>query len=220
MRKINKSKPPGSFETYIKTIVPTPRYENIPQNVSIDLRLSLLNEQGWVCGYCQQKISTPNQTKIEHHCEQSICNGENGNMDRTLDYTNLMAVCSGKAGYGILHCDSSKATFNSSNGLPINVSPWNNSHMQAIFYTSNGLVKSSIITHNNEIIKILNLNTKHLKELRKKKFILFFAAVGNIETKRGKEKLKKLLEEDLEFSNNKFSNDFPGLSKYMLKYCQ
>ncbi len=115
------------------------------------LKISLLNEQSWVCGYCQQLIKDISKVKIEHHCEQRICNGENGYPDRRLDYTNLMAVCYGNFGSNDLHCDSNKARFNANNGLPIQVSPWNNAHMACIKYHSTGKVDSTNDIHSKEI---------------------------------------------------------------------
>lgn len=224
MRKINKNAPPPSFTTYIQKRNPQdanyrPTYETMDTKTKEDLKKSLLNEQGWVCGYCQQTINMARMT-IEHHCERSICNGQNGSSDKTLDYTNLMAVCQGKAGSNILHCDSNKATDKVRSKLPISLSPWNQAHINEISYNTKGTIKSTNSLHDDEINNVLNLNTKHLKDLRSKKFISIFKNSRHVNATIQKEKMRRILETDLQFGDNKFSNQFPGMSEYMRsKYC-
>ena len=103
MRKIDKKKSPNSLTTYKLKRNPDdalykPTYKEMDQVVYVNTLTSLLNEQGWICGYCQQKISNIKNSTIEHHCEQTICNGENGRRDKTLDYKNMLAVCLGSIG--------------------------------------------------------------------------------------------------------------------------
>lgn len=222
MRKITKSGPPNKLTTYklkrnLQDLAYRPTYGDIDKDVYDDTLISLLNEQGWVCGYCQQKITSIKTSSIEHHCEQTICNGTNGRTDKTLDYRNMLAVCPGKIGREN-YCDTNKANFNKGNGLPINISPWNQSHVNRISYSSSGLIKSTNAIHNEEIDKILNLNNiKILKKRRADKFAYLLSISGNPSIKRNKDKLKRILERDLIFGSNKFSNSFPGMSEYMLK---
>jgi uncharacterized protein (TIGR02646 family) len=215
MNKIDKKRPPALLTTYKKQIGAS--YDDIDKAVYDATILALLNEQGWICGYCQQKISNSKNATIEHYCERKICNGKNGSSDLTLDYTNMMAVCSGK-GEGETHCDENKSKFNINSGLPIQVSPWKQAHINAISYTNSGTIRSSIATHNNEINIILNLNVKYIKRKRRDKFVYFLKTAGDINLRKGKDKLKKILDDDLEFSNNHYSNSFPGMSTYMKKY--
>jgi len=222
MRRINKQDPPDDFTNYKKTSNPDdsiykPTFSEMDKEVKDNLRKSLLDEQGWVCGYCQQKFSNEYKCKIEHHCEQSICNGENDTQDRTLDYTNLLAVCYGNSGLKEKHCDSQKSDFSIANGLPIEVNPWIAAHMNSISYHSSGLIKSSRLKHNDEINVILNLNNRRLKNLRAKKYVFFIKNSGDLNLRKGQDKLRRLLENDLAVGNRKFSNEFPGMSEYMLK---
>ncbi len=222
MRKITKSSPPNELITYKLKRNPDdpqyrPTYEDIDKDVYDAILVSLLNEQGWVCGYCQQKITSINSSTIEHHCEQTICNGTNGRPDKRLDYRNMLAVCPGNVGKEQF-CDTNKAKFTEGNGLPINVSPWDQSHINRISYSSSGLIKSTNKTHNKEIDEILNLNNRDiLKKRRADKYSYFLSQSGNPSNRKNKEKLKRLLERDLIYGNNKFSNSFPGMSEYMLK---
>ena len=149
MRRIIKNSPPNSFTTY--SLTPGATFTDIPSIIKDNLKESLLNEQGWLCGYCQQVIKQKSKASIEHHCEQSICNGENNTQDRRLDYTNLLAVCLGNAGQPDLHCDSKKSQFDVNNGLPIKVSPWSDAHVARITYHTSGLINSTDATHSKEI---------------------------------------------------------------------
>jgi uncharacterized protein (TIGR02646 family) len=215
MRKISKNSPPALLTTYKKQIGAS--YDDIDKNVYDATLLALLNEQGWVCGYCQQNISKPQNATIEHYCEKSICNGTGGTLDLRLDYKNMMAVCPGKA-TNDTHCDEKKSKFNPSSGLPIDISPWNTAHIKAIRYTNSGTIKSSIVRHDLEIDKILNLNVSYLKKNRKAKFVSLLKAAGEISSKKGKDKLKRILNDELVIGNNRYPSSFPGMCEYMLKY--
>ena len=223
MRRIIKYAPPTSLLTYIGKKNPEdPKYKStyggLDADVIDDLKDGLLNEQGWVCGYCMQKINKDNMS-IEHHCEQAICNGENGTTDRTLDYTNMLAVCSGKRAKE-LHCDTKKSQFNTTTGLPMNVSPLVEPHMATIEYSSTGYVKSTNTVYDGEINRFLNLNTPYLRDLRSKKFKQIFTASFHPQKAKQKAKMKSILDKDLQKGAYNFSNNFPGLSEYMLnRYC-
>jgi uncharacterized protein (TIGR02646 family) len=219
MRKIDKLQPPNSLITYSQTTNPNdpsykPTYEGLDSNVIKDIKEKLLNEQGWVCGYCMQKINKSNMT-IEHHCEQSICNGENGTTDRTLHYTNMLAVCQGKT-HSEQHCDKQKSKFDAQSGLPMSLSPWERAHMNTISFKSSGQIKSSNLNYDNELNKFLNLNAKFLKDLRGSKFRKIFAASKHSKVAIQKAKMRSILERDLQKTGYSFSNDFPGLSEFML----
>jgi uncharacterized protein (TIGR02646 family) len=191
-------------------------FQDMDPDIKENLKKSLLKEQGWVCGYCQQKLRIDNM-KIEHFCEQSICNGSGTSQDKRLDYTNLMAVCIGSYGYNELHCDASKANFNSGSGLPIEVSPWIVAHMRSLKYHSTGVLDSTKTRFTDEINRILNLNIKYLKDRRKEKFTQIFKLSKHDVPAKRKAKMKRLLECDLLLDGEKFTTHSPGLSEYMLK---
>ena len=129
----------------------------------------------------------------------------------------MMAVCLGRTADD-KHCDEKKSQFKLGAGLPINISPWNAAHINAISYTNSGTIKSSTPIHDEEINKILNLNISYLKRKRKSKFIGLLKAAGDINTRRGKDKLKKMLNDELVIGNYRYPNSFPGICEYMLKY--
>jgi uncharacterized protein (TIGR02646 family) len=217
MRLVNKRTPPPLLTKYAQTAGAS--FDDMDKNVKDQLKDALLDEQGWVCGYCEQRITSA-RMKVEHFCEQSICNGENGGEDLRLIYGNLLAVCMGDAGLGRLHCDTSKATFNSGAGLPIEVSPWNSAHMAAISYGSTGKVSSSIPRHDTEINTILNLNVNLLKEQRRRIFNRVFEFSEHPTPAVKKDKMRRLLQTAIDRAGGEFPNDFPGLYEYMLnRFC-
>lgn len=224
MRRIIKSRPPQTLLTYIGKRNPEDpayrtTYDGLDSDEIDDLKTALLNEQGWVCGYCMQQINKSNMS-IEHHCEQTICNGKNGTVDKTLYYTNMLAVCAGKRTKEI-HCDTKKSQFDITTGLPMNLSPWITAHSNTISYSTTGYIKSSNTVYENEINKFINLNTPYLRDLRGSKFREVFKRSKSSTGIINLDKMKRILEKDLVKGDFKFSNNFPGLSEYMLaKYCK
>lgn len=215
MKLINKEAPPALLVTYAKQLGAS--YKEMDEKVKSDLQEALLKEQGWVCGYCQQRIKDKSKVQIEHFCEQSICNGLGGTIDKRLEYKNLMAVCIGKVGNGELHCDSKKATFKAGHGLPIHVSPWETAHMSGVTYSSTGLIDSSNAVHSTEINDILNLNIDYLKDARQKIWKTIFALSRNKQGSVIKDKFKKLTESNSVMAGDRYPISFPGLYEYMLK---
>ncbi|MFT5917422.1 MAG: hypothetical protein ACJAWV_003856 [Flammeovirgaceae bacterium] len=209
MRWIKKNNPPNSFQTYTKGIGAS--YSDMDSGEILDLKNSLLNEQEGLCAYCQKKISMKSMT-IEHHCEQSICNGENGNFDRRLDYKNLFAVCLGMNGKTDRHCDTSKGDVAQNKGmkerwLPIQVNPTINAHTRALKYNAYGTLSSTNERHDSELNKVLNLNAEFLRDLRSKEFKTVFALSKN-NTSRMKRILKKRMDKNAPFK---------GMYEYMLQ---
>lgn len=233
MRLIKKTGAPASFQTYIRDTAIS--YDDMDKAVNIELRTSLIAEQKGICAYCQQHLN-PNTATIEHHCERSICNGENGTTDRRLEYKNLMAVCPGVIGSPIeTHCDTRKAECAkenpSANGLPMQVNPTKAAHIQTFTYSSTGIISSENDVYKREINDLLNLNAKDLKRKRKNKYIKILRNSSD-KSKGGfnKKKLQKVLTDDLSLRTKiiskagnpvreaqVFQNDIPGMSEYMLK---
>ncbi len=221
MKLIRKNTPPSLFAEYVKDEFAS--FSEMDKEVKDELRLALYKEQHGICAYCQQKLKSLERTKIEHHCEQTICNGKDGTQDKRLDYRNLFLVCSGKGGKNNdEHCDTSKSNFNKTNGLPIKINPLISSHISKISYSSTGLIRSSDKQFHFEMDIILNLNLHYLKDLRQRKWISIYR---NSKSKRkngdvDKQKMRKLLDADLTKKEDNFVNNFPALSEYMRdKFC-
>lgn len=128
------------------------------------LRLSLIQEQGYTCAYCTQRIKDdPLNTKIEHWKTRESYNRDS-EPEGTLDYDNLFAVCKGNAN-GILHCDSSRPK----NSVLL-VKPTDKNFIQQISYLRNGKIesKNAVIYKDLDDSKHLNLNIQLIQDNRKK----------------------------------------------------
>jgi uncharacterized protein (TIGR02646 family) len=153
MRYIKKSKPPQSLLNHLKT--PHHNYDNYAEKD--DLRKSLLNEQGYLCCYCMQRIqsSTEEKMKIEHFKPQNNTNSD-------LDYKNLLGACKGNEGKPprLQHCDTAKKS------QEITLNPLNKVLMENIKFTLKGEIFVENYIQNEEIHKILNLNEGELMRTR------------------------------------------------------
>jgi len=218
MRLIKKANEPSLLQNYRRQSNAT--YEDLDTPVKEQLRLSLITEQSGVCAYCQMKLTI---IKIEHHCERSICNGENNHPDKRLDYSNLFAVCLGRNGKPIeLHCDTQKAVVSKKRTtiLPMKFNPLEVTHIATIRYVPSGTISSTKDVYKKELNVILNLNAKFLREMRREKWKKFFSKSRNKQKVVNFAKMKVLIEKDLAKIDGRFTNHFPGLSEYMLqKFC-
>ena len=238
MRKINKHHPPAEFLRYVQDIAAS--YDEMDTEVGHLLRSALLLEQGGICAYCERRLplSIPGHSplhnceeckayraansKIEHHCERSICNGTEGKPDRRLDYGNLFVVCPGGKGTSVHHCDTKKADIagvaaQREKWLPMSFNPSIAQHVQQIKYNSNGNVSSRDKLHDHELQEVLNLNAPILREKRQTKYGKFFRFAQRKDGSINHRKLRTVLEEELASSGKFFESDFPGMVDFLLR---
>lgn len=136
---------------------------------------SLIAEQGFLCAYCMRRINKAE--KIEHWTAQK--NLKN-NPNKTLDYSILLAVCSGETVGNdtkiIQHCDTKRGNFKEDAELTIN--PTNAYLMQFIKYGKNGQIffestDSELDKRvNKDIIKRLGLDINTQKEDNVSEYII------------------------------------------------
>ncbi len=160
MRKITKNPEPKAWETYRKT--ENARYKPIPELVR-----SLLDEQGYICAYCERRIPCRDAEKgtkgaedhrIEHLEPQEVARETDDNSD--LDYNNMVICCPGNIaqdGESQYHCDKKKED------KPLKISPLNAAMTATITFTSSGRIGSSDRGLDNELGENgLNLNIVRL----------------------------------------------------------
>jgi uncharacterized protein (TIGR02646 family) len=132
-------------------------YDDLGKREKVDLRNKLLNDQGYICCYCQKRL--PHKfivkSKIEHFRSQE------NNPQLQLEYRNLFIACNGIGNSKNFTCDTNKANLdiNSFNLLISNIT-------SKIKYTKNGLIFSDDQSIKNEIESILNLNDENLRKSR------------------------------------------------------
>lgn len=155
MISINKGTKPNSLLKAIQE--GETNYLNLKKDVMVDLRNTLLKDQGFVCCYCQKRIPeriSP-KSKIEHFKSRV-------NFPKLqLDYKNMFIACNGKGLNSIETCDTSKKNreLNSFNFL-------NSKIEEKIKYTKNGVIFSVDEKINSEINEVLNLNEEGLRQAR------------------------------------------------------
>lgn len=194
-------------------------YPNLTAPLKQELLKALLEEQGYICAYCMQKINETNST-IEHIIGQSFID-EDGNKlgeENQLNYDKLLVVCEGKSCKDNLHCDKSRAVYQKNR--PLYANPLQNRIIQNIKFSEKGMIyykdfleiekieelkKHDELDENSNIKydlqKVLNLNCENLKLKR----VSLFNALRRV-TKgwTNQEKMKKELDKYLQKSNNEY----------------
>ncbi len=167
MKLIKKNNPPIELTTYQKC--PNASYQDLYDNhrdIWEFTRLSLADEQGYICCYCGQRISGGQGTQIEHIFAKSTI----AYNKMQLDYrTNLIASCDGGKYQRRLNstipatdlfCDTKKSD------NPIPVSPLNPLCEERFMYSADGDILG-IEADAEATIEILNLRSPILKNMRK-----------------------------------------------------
>lgn len=140
-------------------------YSNLSGKPKEAVQVSLLEEQGCLCAYCMRRISLEN-VQIEHYLPQHP-QSENYDPALTIDYRNMLAVCSGnkkQAGkFENLTCDQHRKN------TPLTVDPLDRTSIDKIKYKTDGTIYSDDPAINKDLDSTLNLNcpASYLKANRK-----------------------------------------------------
>lgn len=208
MKYIKKSSPPAGLISYRNSAGAS--YDDLVANhhdIYEITRLSLAEEQGYICCYCGQRITGFEGTQIEHVFPKGTA--AYGLMQ--LDYeTNLIACCDGgkykrRINPSIppsnLHCDTPKSN------NPIPVTPLNPLCEEKFLFNIDGDILS--VTPDAEAtIEILNLKSPILKNMRKAA-IDAYSMFPSIDWKAEYERL------NIKDSNNQFTEFCFVLKSYI-----
>lgn len=150
-------------------------WEKLSGEIKQNVKLSLLEEQGFICCYCQRKIELDTNTIIEHFIARDI------EPIKMFDYDNIFACCDGgdsdrevekqkgvkKSEKTPLYCDRKK------DDNLLKITPLDINCETHFFYRFNYSLddKPNVeITHlsndGEEAIRVLNLNNKKLRKMR------------------------------------------------------
>ena len=172
------------------------------------LKESLVEEQGYICCYCQQRIDTSTRTEIEHIITREECTRLD-NEALKIEYTNLIASCEGnqppsrhKQIEEYRHCNN----YRSNKTLPI--SPLYRDCESNFSYDFIGNIKD---LNDSAKTTIDNLNLKILKDYRKAKLLGIFYEVDGKTPITFQPNDKAQL---LNFYQNKSNIDNDGKMKY------
>ncbi len=191
MRQINKNTEPNEFVLWksanqekIDKLISGGKsgdvlWKEFPSRLSRDvvendyskaqLRVALVQEQFYICCYCNDSIKGDSKTKIEHFLPRAKYK------DVIFDYQNLIAACDGGENETdptllnprALHCDSKKSNEDPSQ-IQL-VTPFDIDAHTDFYFTENGEIRSNTQQGKNTIA-FLNLDCKRLN-LRRKKVI-------------------------------------------------
>ena len=158
MKYIKKQSEPASLKQF--RAIPGASYDDYRDKDG--LRQTLMEEQGFICCYCMQRIKLETM-HIEHWKPRSLY------PESQLDYRNLLAVCEGNEGkpHHLQHCDKRKGD------KKIIINPTHPKCEKLVKFRSNGELYSEDETTNQELNSVLNLNIQTLVINRKN--ILDFA---------------------------------------------
>lgn len=137
-----------------KRATPGSSFDDLPK---APLRQALLQEQGFICAYCMQRLKDEgNSTKIEHWSPRT--------KENEKDYMNLLAVCYGNEGKlpTEYHCDKLKGS------TPITISPLKAICEQLVKFDPGGNIYSEDANIETELKTILGLNRQNLVDERAK----------------------------------------------------
>lgn len=167
MIPINKRPEPHQLIEYRK--LPNASYRDMHgahlHNMQMDVYSivlnSLLEEQGYICAYCMQRITDIHGgATIEHIIPQSI------DSTKALAYRNMLAVCNGNR---TVHDDKMKTCDAHRGNAYLTVNPLHAETLSSIRYQSNGHIYSADESINRDLNEVLNLNCmqRRLPENRK-----------------------------------------------------
>jgi len=185
MKHIIKGKEPQEFIDWkaMETENWKPTFNDLSKRI---VRGPLLQDQGFICCYCEIRLTDSPECQIEHIKPK----GEFPELE--LEYTNFLACCLGGSHDNptTQHCGQKK---NKWYDPELFVSPLNPDCESYFTYTLNGEIKSSDDTGKqaatNETISKLGLNIQKLKDSRKS---TIDAELGNFD-KLNEDEAKKLI---------------------------
>lgn len=162
-------------------------YNNIPQSTRETLQKQILEEQGYLCAYCMQRISTIADMKIEHVLSQDE------HPERQLDYSNLIGCCQGGEGKprSVQHCDTHKGKYSLSKNP---AHPGTDKVQESIYYNPDGQIFSTNSLLNKEIDTILHLNLPELCNNRKRIFKVVRGELSKLSQNASKAHIRKLIQ--------------------------
>jgi uncharacterized protein (TIGR02646 family) len=164
MRHICKGKEPEKFSAWKAIACNTSNYHYryLQNPEKRELHQELLQQQGYICCYCERQIELMN-SHIEHLKPQKYCTNE-----ETIDFTNLLACCQGEGETSPKpeHCGQKRGN------KELKITPIDPACTQAFVFTQNGQIFASSDSATQEAatstIDVLGLNVRKLQRIRER----------------------------------------------------
>lgn len=219
MRYIRKRECPESLLKYAK--YKNAYYDGYQEKD--DVREQLLQEQGYLCGYCMRRIKSEKETKIEHVVTQSSLKK---NPRAALDYKIMLGVCYGnesnnrenKRSYYQLTCDAHRGNLDLKA-----VNPFDETCISKIRYEADGRITSDDKNLEEDLNVTLNLNydgdSVYLKQNRRAVLTACKEKLKRMKAKGqwNKTLLKKILKEYEEPNEQGQLREYSGIAIWYLK---
>jgi uncharacterized protein (TIGR02646 family) len=184
--------------------------DDLRPGTGLELREKLLNDQGFLCCYCQRRIPEKKipKSKIEHfECQDD-------NPDKQLLFSNLFIACSGneKDKKKENTCDTLK-----SNSTMTSFELLKSRIEDNILYTKNGVIFSEDENIERELNEVLNLNEENLRKNREG---IFHLILRNKKAFNKKGQYDKIIIDYIKYWSDRNSkkqfNEFVGFALYFL----
>jgi len=211
MNKINKRNQQPQLLLQAVKAGKTDYKNDLDQATMAQLRLALLEDQGYVCCYCQKRIPEKllPKSKIEHFkCRHSF-------PDRQLEFQNLFIACNGIGNKEEKTCDTKKGR-KAINSFDFMTTKFEDE----ITYSKIGTISAKNQDIDNEINDVLNLNDDNLIEARKQVLTIINFLKRKIGQSAGsyQNKLDKLIDDwTSKDANGKFKPYFTAGVYYLKK---
>jgi uncharacterized protein (TIGR02646 family) len=198
MRHIAKSAEPADFAAWKKQKSTTkqPSWDSIDDdawaNVKHNIKQALLNEQGFVCCYCEQRIETAS-SHIEH------LEPRHSSPKRAFDYTNFLASCTKPE-----HCGSHKGN------KTLQIHPLLPNCRDYFVFASDGNVRPTndpaLRAMAEETITILGLGIARLNAQRKSAITGFVQTLNGMNQNQRRAMLASIDARDAQGTNRPFAS--------------
>lgn len=161
MRHIQKAAEPATFSLWRAGTSTdwAPSFGALSGDVKANLKHALLQEQGFVCCYCERRVAAGGDQDETCHIEHLVA--QEAAPDRDLDYTNLLCSCTATRG---AHCGMKKGR------ASITIHPLQADCTLTLVFRSDGSVDARAGDHEDDArrtIQTLGLNAPTLQQQRR-----------------------------------------------------
>lgn len=219
LRFIEKGSSPSIFEEWKANECEDwkPTWSDLRGREKQSLREALASDQGYICCYCGERISSNTETEIEHVYPRSLCTEDE---NKKLDYQNLLASCSGGKIKRMCNLPSSLSCNHKRGDILLKISPLDTECEERFLFTFDGqiLAKNRSDVECEQTIKDLGLDIERLKNKRQAslkpflsldredaKKIIEYLGVKQIDEESGKLSYKPFNFVIIDFLKRKFS---------------
>jgi uncharacterized protein (TIGR02646 family) len=209
MRAIQKQREPNELTEY--RLAPNASYDDCPKD---EIREQLLGEQGHLCAYCMQRISSDFDENGEHLMKIEHWQSQSEHDDAQLDYRNMIGVCLGNKGQPPKNqtCDNKRGNHELKYN-PANPAHRIESHIQ---YLGNGRIKSKDDAFDTQLNNVLNLNYHRLIKNRMAVVEEVLKALGKQSGTRTSTEIQRLIHTWCTADNAGKLKEYCGVAIYFL----